>query len=306
MKLIYEGTDIWADVSVNRIIHDMYAEKHADTLTIRLNDTRKLWDGWTPAPDDTIAVEDGAAKSGTMYVDGMTPENGLYVIRATSTPQTMKVKNTKSWEKVKLTQLAQEIAARHGLTLSTYGITDRLYEYVAQENLADLAFLQQRCTLEGAAFLVYDGKLVLYDEAYMESRTPSKTLKIPNNGSFEFVDNAAKGYGSVTVNNGGFTGTFSAGNGLSKELVRVLNVQIGSQDEADRFAKGILRDANKDATTGTFWTSGLLREYAAGSVVDITTEGASSWDGAGFISAMRHDYTKKSTKVTIRKPLEGY
>ena len=86
----------------------------------------------------------------------------------------------------------------------------------------------------------------------------------------------------------------------------MLNVQIGSQDEADRFAKGILRDANKDATTGTFWTSGLLREYAAGSVVDITTEGASSWDGAGFISAMRHDYTKKSTKVTIRKPLEGY
>ena len=306
MKLIYEGVDIWGDVSVNRIFHDMYAEKHADTLTIRLNDTRKLWDGWAPKPDDTIAVEDGAAKSGTMFVEGMTPENGLYVIRATSTPQTMKVKHTKSWEKVKLTQLAQEIASRHGLAFSSYGISDQLYQYVTQENLADLAFLQQRCTLEGAAFLVYDKKLVLYDEAYMEGQTPSKTLEIPRNGNFEYTDNAAKGYGKATAKNGSFTGSFDSGNGLTKELVRVLKVQIASQTEADRFAKGILRDANKDATTGTFWTSGLLREYAAGSVADVQTSGASSWNGPGFISAMRHDYTKKATKVTIRKPLEGY
>ena len=111
----------------------------------------------------------------------------------------------------------------------------------------------------------------------MEGQTPSKTLEIPRNGNFEYTDNAAKGYGKATAKNGGFTGNFDSGNGLTKELVRVLKVQIASQTEADRFAKGILRDANKDATTGTFWTSGLLREYAAGSVADVQTSGASSW-----------------------------
>lgn len=307
MKLLYKGVDIWGDVSVNRIFHDMYAEKHADTLTIRLNDTRKLWDGWSPAPDDEIAVEDGAAKSGAMFVESMTPENGLYVLRATSIPQGMaKARRSKSWEKVKFKLLVEEIASRHGLAVSYYGITDQAYNYVAQQDLPDVAFLQQRCTLEGAAFLVYDGTLVVYDEAYMEGQSASKTLTIPRSADFEYEDNAANAYGSVSVVNGGFTGTFSAGNGLAKELSRILKVQIGSQAEADRFAKAILRDVNKGMTTGTFWTTGLLRDYAAGSVIDVQTPGAGSWNGAGFVTHMRHDYTKKTTKITFRKPLEGY
>ena len=47
------------------------------------------------------------------------------------------------------------------------------------------------------------------------------------------------------------------------------------QSEADRFAKGLLRDANKNATVGTLWTGSLLRDYAAGSVVTLATEGVS-------------------------------
>ena len=54
--------------------------------------------------------------------------------------------------KVKFLQLAQEIAGRHGLTLETYGITDQTYDYVEQNNLADFAFFQNRCTLEARRF----------------------------------------------------------------------------------------------------------------------------------------------------------
>ncbi len=143
---------------------------------------------WSPKKGDTIAVEDGAAKTGKMFVESVVPESGLITLRAYSAPQSTKHKRSKSWEKVKFLQLIQEIAGRHGLTVETYGITDQTYDYVEQNNLPDFAFLQARCTLEGAAFLVYDGKLVVYDEAYMEGQQPVETITITPANDFEYRD----------------------------------------------------------------------------------------------------------------------
>ncbi len=199
-----------------------------------------------------------------------------------------------------------EIAGRHGLTLETYGITDQTYDYVEQNNLPDFAFFQNRCTLEGAAFLVYDGKLVVYDEAYMEGQQPVDTITITPANDFEYRDEGTYAYGSAEAVNGGLTGTFSAPSGGDKVLRRILPFRMTDQSEADRFAKGLLRDANKNATVGTLWTGSLLRDYAAGSVVTLATEGVKSWDGTAFISRIRHDYVKTRSKLYLRKPLEGY
>lgn len=306
MKILYEGVDIYPDVSVNRCYHDMYGEKQSDELLLKLNDTRQLWDVWSPKKGDTIAIEDGAAKTGKMFVESVVPESGVVALRAYSMPQSVKDKRSKSWEKVKLLQLAQEIAGRHGLTLETYGITDQTYDYVEQNNLPDFAFFQSRCTLEGAAFLVYDGKLVVYDEAYMEGQAPADTITITPASDFEYRDEGASTYGSAEVVNGGMTGTFSAAAGGDKVLRKILQIPVTNQSEADRFARGILRDANKAASTGTLWAGSLLRNYAAGSVVAMATEGAKSWDGPAFISRIRHDYVKSRSKLYLRKPLEGY
>ena len=306
MKIIYEGTDIYPEISVHRCYHDMYADKQSDELLLKLNDTRELWDRWSPKKGDTIAVEDGAAKTGKMFVESVVPESGLITLRAYSAPQSTKDKRSKSWEKVKFLQLIQEIAGRHGLTVETYGITDQTYDYVEQNNLPDFAFLQARCTLEGAAFLVYDGKLVVYDEAYMESQTPSDTITITPASDFQYRDEGANAYGSAEVVNGGLTGTFSAPAGGDKVLHKVIPIRMSDQSEADRFARGLLRDANKAATVGTLWTGSLLRNYAAGSVVTLATEGVKSWDGAAFIRRIRHDYVKTRSKLYLRRPLEGY
>ena len=306
MKILYQGVDIYPDISVHRCYHDMYAEKQSDELLLKLNDTRQLWDTWNPKKGDTIAIEDGAAKTGKMFVESVVPESGIVTLRAYSMPQSVKGKRSKAWEKVKFLQLAQEIAGRHGLTLQTFGITDRTYDYVEQNNLPDFAFFQQRCTLEGAAFLVYDGKLVVYDEAYMESQTPSDTITITPASDFQYRDEGANAYGSAEVVNGGLTGTFSAPAGGDKALHKVIPIRMSDQSEADRFARGLLRDANKAATIGTLWTGSLLRNYAAGSVVTLATEGVKSWDGAAFISRIRHDYVKTRSKLYLRRPLEGY
>ena len=299
MKILYEDVDIYPEVSVHRCFHDMYAEKQSDELLLKFNDTRQLWDVWGPKKGDTIAIEDGAAKTGKMFVESVVPESGIVTLRAYSMPQSVKDKRSKAWEKVKFLQLAQEIAGRHGLTLQTFGITDQTYDYVEQNNLPDFAFFQQRCTLEGAAVLVYD-------EAYMEGQVPTDTITITPASNFEYRDEGANAYGSAEAVNGGLTGSFSAPAGGDKLLRKVLPLRMSDQSEADRFAKGILRDANKGATVGTLWTGALLRNYAAGSVVTLATEGVKSWDGPAFISRIRHDYVKTRSKLYLRKPLEGY
>ena len=306
MKIIYEGVDIYPEISVHRCFHDMYAEKHADELLLKLNDTRQLWDVWGPKKGDRIAVEDGAAKTGEMHVESVVPASGIITLRAYSVPQSVKAKRSKSWEMVYFLQLAQEIADRHGLTLETYGITDQIYDYVEQNNLPDLAFLQHRCTLEGAAFLVYDGKLIIYDEAYMEAQSPVDTVTITPASDFEYRDEGSDAYGMAEAVNGSYTGTFTAPGGSDKLLRTILPLRMTNQGEADRFAKGLLRDANKGAVVGTLWTASMLRNYAPGSMVELSTEGVRSWDGPAFVTRVRHDYVKTRSKIYLRKPLEGY
>ena len=277
MKILYEGVDIYPDISVHRCYHDMYAEKQSDELLLKLNDTRELWDSWNPKKGDTIAIEDGAAKTGKMFVESVVPESGIITLRAYSVPQ----------------------SAKDTLRRLRDGIGE-------QNNLADFAFFQNRCTLEGAAFLVYDGKLVVYDEARMESQQPVDTITITPANDFEYRDEGTNAYGSAEAVNGGLIGTFTAPSGGDKVLRRILPFRMTDQSEADRFAKGLLRDANKNATVGTLWTGSLLRDYAAGSVVTLATEGVKSWDGTAFISRIRHDYVKTRSKLYLRKPLEGY
>ena len=86
MKILYEGVDIYPDISVHRCYHDMYAEKQSDELLLKLNDTRELWDSWNPKKGDTIAIEDGAAKTGKMFVESVVPESGIITLRAYSVP----------------------------------------------------------------------------------------------------------------------------------------------------------------------------------------------------------------------------
>lgn len=305
MKIIYEGTDIYPEISVNRCFHDMYGEKQSDELLLRLNDTRDLWDIWQPKSGDTIAIESGTAKTGKMFIESIVPESGLITLRAFSMPQSVKDKRNKSWEKIRLLQLGQEIANRHGLGFEQYGVTDQLYEYVSQTNLPDFAFLQQRCTLEGVAFLVYDGKLVMYDEAYLEQQTPAKTMTITPASEFEYRDDEINSFGSAEIVNGKLTGRFTAPNGTGKVLRKVITIQMTNQDEANRFARSLLRDANKNATTGTLWTA-IMPDFAAGSIAELKTTGAQSWDGPAFITRIRHDYVKGRSKLYFRKPLEGY
>lgn len=305
MRIIYKGVDITESVSVNRCYHDMYAAGQTDTLHLRLNDVRNLWDSWGPQDGDEIRIDYGTINTGTMFVSSVQMQNGYFDIVAQSAPKSGFKAQHKAWQQVRLLQLGREIAERNGLAFSSYGVTDRLYSYILQDGQSDFAFLNQRAKLEGCAFQVYNKRLILYSEAYMESITPSEVLEVSVAGSYKYQDNSAELYGSCIVDGGAYFGEFVADSG-SARVYRPKNLgNIGGADEAARFAKGLLRAVNKDCRGG-FIRANVLTGYAAASVIELLNPRAPSWDGPVFLHHVRNDYGNGTSKVFFRKPLEGY
>lgn len=306
MNLFYNGTDIYNDVSVNYCVHEMYAEKQADTLVVRFNDPRGVWSKWNPAAGDTLRFKEGASDTGKMFIHSMKPENGLFTIRAMSMPQSGATKRSKSWEGVRFLQLGNEIAKNHGLTFKNYGCADQVYPYLRQDNETDFALFSRLCMLEGCQMLIYDGALIAYNEKYIESQTPAGTLEIDDNGVFSYADNRATCYGSCEISGGRYTGKYTAPNAVNKAVLRPEKpITVNSNAEAARFAKGLLRNANKYGHTGQFSKS-LLPGYAAASLLKIKTKKASAWDGTVFVYKVRHDFVGNKTTIYFREPLEGY
>lgn len=306
MNLYYNGTDIYNDVSVNYCVHEMFAEKQADTLVIRFNDTKGTWSKWNPADGDAIRFKEGASDTGKMFIHSMKSENGLFTIRALSMPKSGTTRKSKIWEGVRFLQIANEIAKNNGLTFQNYGCVDQVYPYLKQENETDFAFFSRLCTLEGCQMLIYDGKLLAYNEQYIEGQTPAGNLEVDENGIFSYQDNRAACYGSCEVSSGKYSGKFKAPNATNTAVLRPEKaIPVTSNAEAARFAKGLLRNANKYGHTGKF-SKALLTGYAAASLLKLKTKKASAWDGTVFVYKVRHDFVGNKTVIYFREPLEGY
>lgn len=305
MNLYYNGVDIYGDVSVNYCVHEMFAEKQADTLVIRFNDAKGTWSKWQPAEGDTVQFKEGASDTGKMFVHSMKPENGLFTIRAMSMPKSGKTKKSKSWEGVRFLQLANEFAGNHGLTFQNYGCTDQVYPYIKQDNETDFALFHRLCTLEGCQMLIFDGKLLAYNERYIEGQTPAGSLSVDENGVFSYEDNRGGMYGSCEIASGSYSGKFIADSSNGSVLRPAVPVQVTSNAEAARFAKGLLRNANKFARSGYFSKS-LMTGYAAASILTLSTPRATMWDGTVFVYKVRHDFVGNKSTIYFRHILEGY
>lgn len=306
MKLYYEGVDIAGKISINRCEHETYAGGRSDQLLLRFNDAEGLWNFWKPSRGEKVQLVDGSDDTGVMYVTSIRPENGLFTILAMSMPLTGETVNDRSWEDVRLLQIGKDIANKHGLTFKTYNVTDQKYSYLKQERQTDFEFFHRICQLEGCAMIIYDGTLIMYDERKMEEQEATCTINVGADGRFTYFDDSALAYGSAEVSCGGFKGSCSDKSVKSGSILRPkTEIECMSNEEATRFARGLLRAANKNTRTGYFRRR-LTREIAAASVINIKTEKASNWDGKVFVTKTRHDFLTGETKIFFRKPLEGY
>ncbi len=304
IQITYNGVDITDKVSINRCYHDMYAGGQSDTLHLRVNDAERLWDAWAPTAGDEIRIDYGPISTGTMFVTDAIPQNGIFDITAQSAPKSGFDRQNKTWQKIRLLQIGAEIAKRNGLSFHSYGVEDRLYSYLSQAE-GDLRFLNRIAVMEGCSVLVYDRKLIMYSEQYMEAQAPTETLDVTIDGDYKYQNRSANLYGSCVVESGMYYGKFSVDNGSNRVLMAESIPGVGSDNEAARFAKNLLRSANKGCYCG-FVRSLILPGYAPASMVDLLNARAPSWDGRIFIEHIRNDYGRGESKIFFRKPLEGY
>lgn len=306
MKLYYEGVDITASVSVKRCEHETFSERRSDRLSVCFNDAKSLWDKWKPMQGQKVRIVEGGSDTGVMYITGIMPENGLFTLRAMSMPLSGETVNSRSWEDVRLHQIGATIAAAHGIKFQSYKVTDRLYSYLQQAMETDFEFLHRLCQLEGCAMVIYDETLIIYDEHQMEMEAASATIKIGVDGRFSYSDDYAQAYGSAEIVCGAYCGTYKDPRVNTGRILRPKKqIFCSSNGEAGRFARGLLRQANKNARTGSF-VQKLTPGIAAASVINIKTDKASNWDGKVFVTRVRHEYVTGETKVFFRRPLEGY
>ncbi len=303
-ELLLNNTNVSEKVTISSCIHEMHAGGRSDSLTIRIDDSESQFDKWGIQTGSPVEYRDSGAASGKMYLYSAAPEYGYYILRAYSMPVSGTIPNTKPWERVHFAQIGEEIAARHGLEFESYGLDDIAYQYRAQEKQEDFKFFGQLCTLERAALIIFDGRLIAAYEPYLESAEPAATIDTAG-CVVECEDRSLLEYGAAKVSSEPYSGIFKAPEGNARLWTPDRPITCQSNLEAIRFAASELREKNKMLISGSIEGS-LMPQYAPGIMVNIKNRQAPSWSGAYFIYKVRHDYGKNKTKIFFRRKLEGY
>lgn len=302
MILLYNGKDVTDSIGINSCQMRDGAGGEADMLIATFTDNEGVWSGWNPQRDDTIEIKTGKFDSGNLFVHSISYPDGLCTVQGVSVPRSAYKPRSKIWRDVTLLEVAGDVAARSGLILKNYGISNWTYEALSQINASDLQFLSWLCQREGYAVKVSGGKLVIFGEKYMENISPTVTINQDEaEPTAEFL--TGKAYASMTVKGcvfgkGVFSATARDSNGIGDAVIEEL---VRTKSEAERWSAGRLRSANKHRRTARI-PMRQITDIAAGSTVALKGFG-SGHDGSWFVESIIQDSINERSTLTLRTPL---
>lgn len=304
LQIFYLGKDITNAVEVRAASITDNAGGIADSVDITFADTEKLWGNWKPQKNDTVQLKNDGFDSGLMFIDELHQERGIFTIRALSIPQEAKTEKTKSWEQVRFLEIALDICKTRGFILQTYGVENWLYERVDQVDIADFAFLEQRCMLEGYVLKLTDQKAVIYSEKYLESLVSVKTIYPEDlDGNYKYSNRSQNIYHSCRLAYGNIKYEFMPTRAPLGPILKVNSIPVSSLAEAERFSKNLLRYYNKNEIKFRF---GIEIDSGLAASNLITANNFGMPDGLYFANSVLHDVVNKKTLLTLRRTLEGY
>ena len=296
---------------------------------IALEDREEMWMGdWFPQRGDTLEISmiqtnwDGegsrqSIKLGKMEIDEIEnsgPPNTAK-IGAVSIPNNAEIRSvekTRSWEKVKLSVIAKDIADGAGMESYYEAQEDPVLDRAEESGQTDLEFLMKLCKDAGLALNVFDKKIVIFDEQKYEDAEPVMTItkgKSPVK-SFSFKSTIHNIYKSCHVKYKDSKGnvlieyTFTDPNkkdGMTLEI----NEKVEDQAAAEKLAKKKLREKNKEEVKASMTMPGNFN-LVAGNAIKIS--GFHVYDGKYIIEKATHDLGSGGYTVSmdIRKCLNGY
>jgi phage protein D len=324
----YKGIDISAPLAES-LLDLTYSDNPSgslDDLQITVEDRAGKWRGdWSPVEGDRITASirtvnwSGPATFATLPCGSFNVDTvecsgppDIVRIKATALPGGVSVKRerrTKTWEKIKLKTLAGDFAKRAGLKLMYEFADNPSYDSLSQTDQTDLAFLLDLCSKEGAALKVSGGKLIIFDEAAYEKKSPVATIQRDDVLSYSFSwSTAVAAYRACQLTYTGaknktIKATYVPPGAPKTGPVLKINETVSSHAEAERVARNRLREQNKEYGRGQLSLPGDPR-MAAG--VTIRIKGWGRFDSKYIVDSAVHTVDGSGgyrTDLEIRKVL---
>lgn len=268
---------------------------------------------------------------GTFEVDAVKyqfPPSQL-VLKLNSIPAKAELRGiarNKSWEETTLQRIAADIAGRAGLQLF-YDADEVEIKRAEQSDEADLPFLLRLCKNAGLNLKVADKKLIIFEALKYENKSPVIVLDYNNNPPIilkldaETTANAI--YQDAQVNyksnnvaewlwalfggNDFFQSTANIAGLTDGGGAGVLNIneKVNNEAEAQRLARGKLREENKKEWKLTLNLMGSF-SFLAGNVFEL--RGYGIYNGRYICDSTNHTMGENgyTTQVTAHKCLKGY
>lgn len=309
MQLFYNNIDITKDVKIIKASISDNCGGIADSISLLLSDTDKLWRQWGPQKNDRLVLNSDRFTSGLMYIDEMFLLRGKFSIKAISTPLEAKTRRTRAWENISFKKLAADLAEEIGLSVEFYSITDWIYDRLEQLEKTNLEFLNERCILEGYNIKATNGKIIIYEESQLESANSVYSFdesSFIGEYSFECISSGLYSASEIkyfAASNEILTYKYTNNNVPVGPVLRLKNLRVSSIGEAERYARNLLKYHNKNEVQASF-TTVLNNSIAASNTIQIN--GIGSFSGKYFVEAIRQDIAGNKSHIKARKSLEGY
>lgn len=321
-RIFINGTDATQDIS-NHLEKIQYVDNlsgSVDTVELQLCDVEKLFlNDWQIERGDTLEItliknwsEEETLPLKTFEVDeiNFSYPPSVMRIKGNSVPQNSflrQIDESKSWEHVKLSKIAQDIADAAQMELF-FRADDVEIERAEQGEQSALSFLEKLCRDNYLALKVSDNQIIIFDEKELDASEPALTIK-SGDAILKRIDIKAKltdVYKACEVNyqHGKHAEKYSAKiEDPTKSTGKTLkiNKKVNSQAEAERLAENELRERNKKENTLTLTCAGDFR-LVAGNVIALESFGV--FDGNWLIEKATHSVgSGYEVRVECRKCL---
>lgn len=318
-KILYDGAEVGLSGRCESISYTDNDSGTADEITLDLIDRNSDWamgKGFVPEKEHDLDVTmyfhnmTGAYQEyhcGNFTIDDISYSGGSSghkcSIKGISLPasqsfQTSKV--SKTWEKVTVKQIAEEIKGKYGMTDLYFWAGEPIIDKVDQEEQTDSEFISNLCNDQGLCIKIYKKALVIFDKAGYEARGITATFSESDfeewswNSTLVGTYTGAKiSYTQVDKNETDEkkkTKVISVTVGEEPRML-VLNEKAESKEEAERIAKAKVNAENEKAVSLEFTALGNANIVAS---CNIEVKGMGRIDGKYYVTKVNHNLSGSS------------
>lgn len=330
-KVIIAGVDVTRDLSpyLCDITYEDTLSSGTDTIELELQDVEHLFIAdWFPQRGDTLEVTliknnwegDGLQETlplGLFEVDEI--ENSYppsrCKLKGNSCPQNSELRQvdeSRSWENVKLSAIAADIAGKAGVELVYEAEDDPEIKRAEQAELSALEFLDKLCADHYLSVKFADGKLIIFDTAKLEEQEPIMRAFIYGSSiikKFSATATLTEIYKDcqVSYKHGKqdelYEATATAPNKQDGKTLKI-NQKVNSQGEAEKLARHKLREKNREEVKVQITTTGDF-SLLSGNVIELMDHGF--YSGRYLIEKATHKVgSGYETSLECYRCLEGY